>query len=226
MTSSTTLCLRVTSRRLGLLGLASVAVILLGSLTAALPYSGYLSEGYSPLNHFISELGEIAVSRLAWAFNLGLVVGGAGLAAFLFILARVVTGRYRPALLCAGIVAGASGTLVGVFPMDYHSIHRIVALVFFLSGPMVAGIFSLWILAAPRTGFSRWLLVPGAAVAAIFTTFVAVYSTYQPVDPDAPILTRSAVWTVPALEWASLLSLLFWFACVSIVLLRRDAIEA
>jgi len=43
------------------------------------PYRGYAGEGYSPLTHFISELGEIAASRLAWAFNLGIVLGGIGL---------------------------------------------------------------------------------------------------------------------------------------------------
>lgn len=66
----------MTSRRLVMLGLGSVGVILLGMVVAALPYRGYAGEGYSPLNHFISELGEIAASRLAWAFNLGIVLGG------------------------------------------------------------------------------------------------------------------------------------------------------
>ena len=48
-----------------------------------------------------------------------------------------------------------------------------------------------------------------------------VYSTYRPIDPDAQILGRAALWTVPMLEWASLLTLLLWFLCVSHVLARR-----
>jgi hypothetical membrane protein len=93
MTPARSVTVRVTSRRLGALGLVSVAVILAGMLVAALPYRGYAGEGYSPLTHFISELGEIKASCLAWAFNLGLVVGGAGLAVFLLLLADRVTVR-------------------------------------------------------------------------------------------------------------------------------------
>lgn len=205
-----------------MLGLGSVGVILLGMVVAALPYRGYAGEGYSPLNHFISELGEIAASRLAWAFNLGIVLGGVGLGAFLLLLADRLSGRFRIALIAAGVAAGISGTLVGVFPMDYLSTHRVVSDLFFVTGWLIAGIFSLWLLAAPRPGFSRWLLVPGAAVVAIFLTFIAVYTTYHPADPDARILVRpDGIWSVPFLEWASLLSLLAWFVCVSIVLLRQ-----
>ncbi|MGZ3356663.1 MAG: hypothetical protein ACXVBO_17630, partial [Isosphaeraceae bacterium] len=54
----TSLTIGLTSRRIGLLGLASVAIILAGMVAAAVPYRGYSSEAYSPLNHFISELGE------------------------------------------------------------------------------------------------------------------------------------------------------------------------
>jgi hypothetical protein len=215
---------RVTSRRLALLGLGSVGVILLGMLAAAIPYRGYAGEGYSPLTHFISELGEIAASRLAWAFNLGIVLGGIGLGAFLLLLADRLGGRFRIALVVIGAVAGVSGTLVGVFPMDYLATHRVVSDVFFVTGWLVAGIFSLWLVAAPRPDFSRWLLVPGAAVVVVFLTFIAVYTTYRPADPEARILVRSdGIWTVPFLEWASLLSLLVWFVCVSIVLLRQGS---
>ena len=63
--------------------------------------------------------------------------------------------------------------------------------------------------------------MPGATCVVVFMAFVAVYSTYRPLDPNAHILDRPTVWTVPLLEWASLLSLLAWFVCVSLVLARR-----
>ena len=66
MTTARTYSLRVTSHRLGLLGLASVGIIAAGMLATALVYRGYEGEAYSPLSHFISELGEVAMSRLAW----------------------------------------------------------------------------------------------------------------------------------------------------------------
>ena len=221
MTTARTLTIRVTSRRHGVLGLASVGIILVGMLATAAAYRGYAGEAYSPLNHFISELGEVAASRLAWLFNLSLVVGGVGLGTFLLLLAGRLTGRYRTAFIVVGLSAGASGTLVGVFPMDYHLTHRVVSDVFFLTGWLVAVIFSLWLWTGPGAGFTRWLLAPGLVVGTVFLTFIAVYSTYHPVDADARLVDRPDVWMVPTLEWAALLTLLAWFVCVSVVLLRE-----
>jgi hypothetical membrane protein len=195
-------------RGLGALGLASIAIILIGALAAAIPYRGYAGESYSPLNHFISELGEIAASRLAWSYNLGIVVGGLGLGIFLLLVSRAMSGR-------------PSGPLCGVFPMDYHSTHRLVSAAFFLTGWLVAGTFTLWLLRARESAFPRWLIVPGLLVVTVFVSFIAVYSTYQPEDPNAHILVRSDVWTVPLLEWASLLSLLGWLALLAVSLIRQ-----
>lgn len=212
----------VTSRRLALLGLASVGIIVAGMVITAIPYRGYSGEAYSPLNHFISELGEIAASRLAWVFNLGIVLGGLGLGTFLLLLTRRMSGPFRLALVVTGLIAGVSGTLVGVFPMDYLATHRIVSMVFFLSGWIVAGIFTAWVAAAPRVGFPRWLAAPGAAVVAISLVFIGVYSTYVGTDPAGRIQNRPApLWDIPVLEWAALLSLLAWFVCVSLTLLRE-----
>ena len=219
----TSLTIALTSRRIGLLGLASVAVILTGMVVTAVPYRGYSGEAYSPLNHFVSELGEVAASRLAWVFNLGIILGGLGLGSFLMLVSRELTGRYRSAFAVAATVAGVSGTLVGVYPMDYLTTHRVVSLAFFLSGWIVAAIFSLWLLTGPKPRFSRLLLAPGGLVVALSLTFIGVYSTYHPASPDARILDRPGVWTVPLLEWASLLSLLLWLACVALVLLRRPS---
>jgi hypothetical membrane protein len=221
MTTARTYSLRVTSRGLGVLGLASVGIIVAGMLATALAYRGYEGEAYSPLSHFISELGEVAVSRLAWFFNLCLVVGGMGLGAFLLVLTGHLSGRYRTALLVVGLAAGVSGTLVGIFPMDYHVTHRVVSDVFFLTGWLVAVIFSLWLLRAPAPDLPRWLAAPGIAVAGVFLAFIAVYSTYRPADADARVIDRPDIWAVPIFEWAALLSLLAWFACVSLVLLRE-----
>ncbi len=43
-------------------GMAGVLTVLLGSLVAVFFYRGKDGERYSPLNHFISELGEEGVS--------------------------------------------------------------------------------------------------------------------------------------------------------------------
>lgn len=218
------LSVAVTSRRLAWIGLASVGVLALGMVATAMAYRGAAGEAYSPLNHFISELGEIAVSRLAWAFNLGVVLGGSGLGLFVLVLAQRLGSRSRVALSLAGLAAGVFGAMVGIFPMDYHATHRVASALFFLSGWLVPAIFSVWLLTAPRPGFSRWLLVPGAAVVGVFLAFIAIYATYRPANPDGPIVGRPAVfWSVPFFEWASLVSIMVWLVCVSVVLLREPS---
>jgi hypothetical protein len=57
------------------LGWAGSLIILICSLIAALAYRGKAGERYSIARHFVSELGERGVSRLAWVFNAGLIVG-------------------------------------------------------------------------------------------------------------------------------------------------------
>jgi hypothetical membrane protein len=218
-----TISIHLSSRGTGLLGMGSVAIIVAGMLAAATPYQGLSGEGYSPLNHFISELGQISASRYASVFNLGLVLGGMGLGAFMVLLSTSLTGRYRNALLTVSIVAGASGALVGLFPMDYHALHRVVSAAFFLSGWLVAGVFGLWLIQADNPGVPRWLLIPSGIVVGVFLAFIAVYAGYHPADPDGRILGRPDVWQYPLLEWASLLSLLAWFVCVSAVLIRKRA---
>jgi len=208
-------------RGLGVLGIASVAIILGCAAVTAIPYRGYAGESYSPLNHFISELGEIAASRLAWLFNLGLVTGGAGLAAFLFGISGALDGRLRRAFQAFAGLAGATGMMCGLYPMDYLTTHRVVTVGFFLTGWLVAATFTVWLARSRSAAFPRWLVVPGLGVVAVFVVFIAVYSTYHPANPDARILTRSDVWTVPLLEWASLVSLLGWFVCVAATLFRH-----
>src|SRR3989304_4746513 len=75
-----------------ILSLAGALSAILGSLTAAAAYRGRQGETYSLLNHFISELGEAGVSRLAWVFNLGLILCG-------LCLVPASAPGYRPSVL-------------------------------------------------------------------------------------------------------------------------------
>ena len=62
-----------------LFGILGAGVALLGSVIAASVYSGKQGQRYSTFNHFISELGEVGVSRLAPVFNLSLILSGLAL---------------------------------------------------------------------------------------------------------------------------------------------------
>ena len=100
------------------------AFFLVASVAAALVYSGTSGEGYSPLNHWVSELGELGVSQLAFVFDLGLVVGGICLAVFMTALGVARGGRLAWIYVPLGIVSGVAGALVGVFPMNQIGVHR------------------------------------------------------------------------------------------------------
>ncbi len=89
---------------------------------------------YSPLNHFVSELGELAVSRFAILFNASLIIGGVCFVLFMIGLAATRPGRLRYAYGPIGVIAGIGGAFVGVFPMDYLGAHSIAALTFFVLG--------------------------------------------------------------------------------------------
>ena len=65
------------------IGQAGIFILLLSVLIAATSYVGKQNETYSFLNHFISELGEKGVSKFAYIFNGGLILGGACISFFM-----------------------------------------------------------------------------------------------------------------------------------------------
>jgi hypothetical membrane protein len=213
--------LHASDRTTGFLGLFGAGLILLAALVTAIPYRGWAGEAYSPLNHFISELGELERSQLAPLFDAALVIGSVSLMLFLYLLSRRATGPARTGLAVAGLLAGLGGLLVGVFPMDTGALHRIVSGVFFLTSWLVAGVFTLWLARTRSRILPRWLLAPAVLAVVVDLVFVVIYTTYRPAHPDAHIVIRDGVWIYPLLEWASLLSLLVWILCTALVLLRR-----
>jgi hypothetical membrane protein len=58
-----------------ILALAGSLIILGSSFIAILAYRGKNNERYSITRFFVSELGEVGVSKLAWLFNGGLILG-------------------------------------------------------------------------------------------------------------------------------------------------------
>jgi hypothetical membrane protein len=87
-------------------GLIGASVLTLGSVITGFAYHGTEDERYSPFNHWVSELGELDVSRLAPLFNASLVIGGLLFAVFMFALALTRTSRLRIFYGLLGVVAG------------------------------------------------------------------------------------------------------------------------
>jgi len=196
--------------------------ISLGSLIAAVAYTGSAGQSYDPRNHFVSELGERGVSELAIAFNLGVIVGGLGFAMFMLGLARVRTGRLRYGYGVVGVLAGVSGILVGVFPMDTLAQHRVAAAGFFNLGWIAIVLASVDIAVRPEPRFPRWLAALGAATVTAFLAFIYVFTTdpLASVNRFGPPDPRPDTWIVTILEWLVIIMLLGWTAAASVTWIR------
>jgi hypothetical membrane protein len=205
----------VTERRSGgrwfaLAGMAGALTIGGAAFIAAIVYRGTHGQAYSPLNHWVSELGQTGVSELAIVFNFGLVVGGILFAMFMIGLAGARTGLLRLLYGALGVVAGIAGAFVGIFPMNNLDAHGKAALTFFILGWVVVGLASIDFLRDRDPRFPWWLAIIGALTVAAFLGFLVVLYPLLSGDGLAAPDVRPNVWIVPILEWAVLIGILAW----------------
>lgn len=204
-----------------ILSLAGAASAILGALIAGLAYRGRRGERYSIFNHFISELGEGGVSRLAWVFNLGLILCGACLLPASVSLGLMLPGVLSKLGMAAGIVSAVSLSLVGVFPMNRITPHTRAAVTYFRAGLVMALFFTLAILFQRQSPplLSRWIVLVGLPTVAAFAYFL-VYSRVSyntPNNPLAPLESeRPRVWHMAVSEWAIFLTSVSWFLAIAI----------
>jgi hypothetical membrane protein len=206
------------SNLLQLFGLAGTGLVLLAVIVPALVYRGKHGERFSLLNHFISELGEVGVSRAAQFFNTGLVL--AGLVLLPYILGLGISfGSFLGWLgTAAGVIAVLGVSAVGVFPMNKLDPHTIAAMTYFRAGLAMVFFFGLGIL-FPTAGKSN---VPPAADLFSLLAFLAyaAFLTYPvfkkkkqkpeenldpPQTPERPRISAMAI-----LEWLVFFSTIFW----------------
>lgn len=211
-------------------GIVAFGAIALGCVWAALGYTGLRGESYSPLNHWISELGQEGVSERAAAFNAGLMVGGAGFVVFVVGMALTSPSRLRWAFGPIGVLAGIGGALVGVFPMNHPEQHAAAASTFFNLGWIFVGLASISFVVHREPRLPAWLAIPGAATVVAFIAFLASLRTdelsQQPATANGVILARPQVWIVPILEWATLVAIMLWVLLAAVAWygeLRREA---
>lgn len=214
-----------------IIGIAGVGFDFLGMLISAVAYRGHLGEPYSPFNHFVSELGELSVSRLAMAFNLGLLIGGLCLTLFLIGLGRRIGGWAGAIFSLGGAACGISGALVGIYPMNNLAPHIAWAMRFFNLGLLMMAVFSILAL-VKAGGMSRRLAIPGSLSALAFAAFLYLPgsgtdagSTQAPgslAAIEALSRPRPSLWPLAVLEWAAVLSVLFWCLWVAVAMLRQS----
>lgn len=203
------------------LSLAGAASAVLGSLIAGLAYRGRLGERYSPLNHFISELGEEGVSRRAWAFNWGLIVCGLCLLPACVSLGLLLPGVWAKLGLAAGVVTAVSIALVGVFPMNKLTPHIRAAVTYFRFGLVMVLFFTIAIAAQPENPplVPRLIALVGLPAVASYAYFL-LYSRVSYAAPENPLDTklqkaRPRVWRMAAAEWAIFITTVPWFLAVA-----------
>lgn len=207
---------RTASRPLGLARAALVAglggpiFMAVASLITALAYHGTAGEAYSPLNHWVSELGEVGVSELATVFNVGLMVGGACFVVLMAGLGWLRGGRLAVLYASIGMVSGIAGFFVGVFPMNKLDLHTIAAQSFFNLGWIAVALASFDFVRRRDRRFPRWLSWLGAATVVAFLGFLAAYYGLLGDSSLGPAAGRPAVSIVATLEWAVIIGIMAW----------------
>jgi hypothetical protein len=202
-------------------GMLGPLVMIAGSLVAALTYHGKNGKPYSPLNHFISELGEVGVSYNAHAFNLCLIAGGVAFVGFMLGLGVFLATRLGWLAAVVGIWSGLSCSAVGMVPMNNLPVHIRVADSFFYSGLAAVFLFTLAILLDPNKKLSKWLVLPGMLGVICFSAFLALphlAGIPHAVALDPSKIIRPSVWLLPLFEWSVFVSVVIWIATVSIAL--------
>lgn len=202
-------------------GLVGAGVIAIGSIATAVVYRGADGEPYSPLNHFVSELGELANSELAGAFNLSLIGGGVSFAVFMGGLAASRPGLLRLVAGGVGVVAGLGGAMVGVIPMDYGAPHVLAASTFFNFGWIAVALASVDFVLRRDPRFPRGLALVGAVTVIAFIAFLREVGANtsaggQLIAPEV----RPDFWPFPALEWLTIVGIVGWVLLVSVSWLR------
>jgi hypothetical membrane protein len=205
-------------------GIAGAATITLGSIATAVVYRGADGESFSPLNHFVSELGELANAELARIFNLSLIVGGVCFGVFMTGLAASRPGKLRVLAGAIGVAAGLGGSFVGVFPMDYLAQHSVAAMTFFNLGWIAVGLASIDFVIHRDPRFPRWLAAVGIATVAAFIGFLREVGANTTASGRlASPEIRPDVWAITTLEWLTIAGIVGWVFLVGVSWLRTDA---
>ncbi len=210
------------------LGLAGSLILLL-AIGLPLPfYRGKQGQRYQITNHFISELGEVGISRFARVFNAGLILGGLLLLPFCIGLGESLPGVWGSLAAGAGALASLAAIAVGIFPMNNMAAHIPAATWFFRLGLLTIALFTVAIANQPVHAvlIPRQVNVVGGFAVLVYASFLYL----SPRDPQSSAgelapgeqRQRPHFWLVPMLEWAIFLSTVLWFLSAALSVLLRE----
>lgn len=191
-------------------------------MIAGFAYRGKDGEAYSPLNHFISELGEVGVSRFAWVFNLSLITAGVSLIGASTSLGLILPGLLAKIGMVCGIICSIALAFVGVFPMNKMEPHRFAAKFYFRTGLSMMILFSLAIAIQPAdlSVLPKTYSLAGLPAICSFASFLFLIRKPTEERDDNLISTkdivRQKVWTASVVEWSIFLTSVIWFVVIAI----------
>lgn len=205
-------------------GLTGSGLILFCMLIAGFIYKGEEGERYSLRNHYVSELGKVGVSRGAVIFNAGLILGGILFIPFNFGLGMALDGGWAKAGMITGGLAAFSCIAVGLFPLNHFKPHVFAAVSFFRLGLAMVFFYSIAIFLQPNGlgGIPKISNIAGLSTFVFFTSFILAADVkkanhfkedlFDPGEESA----RPAFSPVMILEWAAVLSTIFWFLILAL----------
>jgi hypothetical protein len=201
-------------------GYVGVGIPVISMFITALIYRDPLDSRFSIFNMFVSELGERAVSEVAWLFNWGLILGAIPLLLFMLGLGLKYKSIFGWICTAGGIFCSISAFFVGIFPMDFDSSlymtgHVISAMSFFYGGMATVFLFSILIFIDKKKILPRWLGVFGIVVAIIFALFL--FLPEGALD-DIMIRPRDPFLLLAFLEWLVVFAIFAWIATISITI--------
>lgn len=210
----------ISTRGFQLFGVVGSLIVVLGVLVAALIYHGKENEPYSPLNHYISELGEVGVSRLACVFNISLILSGLFLIPACVSLGLMLPGVLAKIGMAAGIGFAIFLALVGIIPMNKSEPHGIVAMTNIRGGLLMVLLFSLSIAfqSAPTPVLPRLFALgglPAILSTAGFLTLARKAGKKEEDPLESEEVARPKVLALPTVEWLIFLTIVLWFALIA-----------
>jgi hypothetical membrane protein len=205
-------------------GILGSVLMLLCVWGASIPFTGMYEENYSPLNHYISELGDRRFSEWCALFNYGLIVSSSLLVVFSIGFTRQFKGWQRVVTGILGLSTGISCFLVGAFPVDNLRPHILVALVFFHSALVMVFFNTAVTIFTKQPVLPKWTITLGIVTALAFAAFVVSPSDLlREWTRDPKHFVRPDIWLQPILEWACFYSIIAWILTVAMLMRRQTA---
>jgi hypothetical membrane protein len=209
---------------LGFIAHSGIVIVLFTSGLAALRYRGRKGERYSPLNHFVSELGEVGISVMARWFNLGLILGGLLLLPFILGLGGALRTWLGWLGTAAGVVAALALAAIGAYPMNNLENHARAAMMYFRAGLAMVFFFGLAILFQPegRVVVPRLANVLSLMAFASYSSFLLLLrprpedSSFEALDPEGET-ERLRIWLLPVVEWVLFCATVLWVLGMALV---------